>query len=194
MSDPTLDPYAPPKTDVNQAATGVAAAGEVRYFVMSPGSLVLLSTVTVGLFGLYWAYRQWEAVRQSGEKIRPLGRTIFLIFFVHALFRGIQSARHQADLVAGRAQSAMATLYVILAILSNIAARAEGAGAFLVSIAFTVGEAAVLSLAQGDINELTRKTSNEGNRGIGAGGILLIVLGGALLLLAVVGSLGHVVP
>ena len=181
MQDPSPDPYAPPKTDVNQAPV-LRPSALPDYFVISSPWVIVLPPLTFGIFAIYWAYRQWHALKTSGEKVNPLGRGIFLIFFIHALFRQIHWARTQSGLTAGRAGSGMATAFVILTILANIAGRAGASLAFLATILLTFFSSFILSLAQDDINELSRKVGSNTNRRIGVGGIIVIVLSAALFL------------
>ena len=184
MSDPSFDPYAPPKADVNQVSVATGGKIPTSYFVFPPGWLAILATLTLGLFSIYWGYRQWIAVKRSGQKVFPLGRAIFLIFSVHALFRHIQVSRADSGLAEGRAQRGLATVFVILTICANLAGRSNAAAALLVFLALSLGAAWVLATAQKDINEVADRNGTFVNRGLGVGGIVIVVLG----LVALVGT------
>ena len=52
--------------------------------------MVILSTVTFGIYQFYWFYKNWEAVKKNGnEKISPLWRTIFTPIYCYNLFKRI---------------------------------------------------------------------------------------------------------
>ncbi len=58
--------------------------------VVSLGKFTLLFCATVGLYHVYWLYRNWMSFEQStGRKVFRLGRTLFAVFFVHELFAEI---------------------------------------------------------------------------------------------------------
>ena len=177
MSDLSFDPYAPPKADVNLGPAPTEAKRPAAYFLFSPAWIVFLAIVSPGFFQVYWGYRQWEAVKRTGPKVFPLGRAIFLIFSLNALFRHVQVSRTDAGLPIGRAQGSLAALFVILTIGVNIAARSNAAVALVFFFALSFGCGLVLAAAQKDINELAEKTGTFINRGLGAGGILMVVLG-----------------
>ena len=189
MSDLSLDPYAPPKADVNQPVA-TDAKSTTAYFLFPPVWTAFLAVVTLGFFQMYWGYRQWDAVKASGRKVSPLGRAIFLIFSVHALFRHVQVSRTDSGLPMGRAQGGLATVFVILTVCANIAARSNAAVALLAYFALSFGCGLVLASAQKDINELADKTGTFINRGLGAGGIVILVLG----LLAFIASFMQLAP
>jgi hypothetical protein len=177
MSDPSFDPYAPPKADVNLEPAPTEAKRPAAYFLFSPAWTVFLATVTVGFFQIYWGYRQWDAVKSTGRKVSSVGRAIFLIFSVHALFRHIQGSRIDAGLSGGRTQGGLATVFVLLTIGVNIAARSDAVIALIFFFALSFGCGLVLVAAQKDINELAEKTGTFINRGLGVGGIVMVILG-----------------
>ena len=62
----------------------------IEYFSVSPKKLVILSTVTFGIYQFYWFYKNWEAVKKNGnEKISPLWRTFFTPIYCYNLFKRI---------------------------------------------------------------------------------------------------------
>lgn len=61
-------------------------------FVISITKLITLFILTFGIYLLYWFWKHWQSIKiTSGEKISPLFRAFFALFFVHALFRRMRS-------------------------------------------------------------------------------------------------------
>lgn len=57
------------------------------FFPVSVTKLVVMSTVTLGLYQLYWFWRNWILVKnRERTRILPFMRALFPVFFVYALF------------------------------------------------------------------------------------------------------------
>ncbi len=77
--------YAPPKAVVADAAPTNDAG--VRFFAASPVKLVVLSICTLGLYQIYWFYKQWVLIRNHSEPdIIPWGRALFGIIWCYSCF------------------------------------------------------------------------------------------------------------
>ena len=78
-----LDPsvYAPPKAvDPPQPIPG--RRRPPIFFATSPLKLVVMSTVTLGFYELFWFYANWQRLkRRRHPRISPFWRTFFAIFF-----------------------------------------------------------------------------------------------------------------
>ena len=60
---------------------------------VSPLKLGVLSILTLGLYELYWFYKNWKLARdEGGAKVRPFWRAIFAIFFAPSLFVRIHNS------------------------------------------------------------------------------------------------------
>lgn len=78
--------YAPPKTVVADV-TSNNHAEVVRFFAVSPLKLVVLSVCTVGLYQLYWFYKNWVLIKKHSEPdIIPWGRALFGVFWCYRCF------------------------------------------------------------------------------------------------------------
>lgn len=106
-----IDYYQPP-TAVPLADVNVQNG--TLFYVVSKKKFYTLFIATFSLYGIYWAWQQWSDWRQaSGDKIWPVVRAIFSIFFTHSLFNKIEN---RANLVEGHSSKSLnlyATLYVI---------------------------------------------------------------------------------
>ncbi len=76
-------------TDKNEAMP--AAAGPVYFFTASTTKLIVMTVCTLGVYELYWFYRNWILIRQrTGRSLSPFWRATFAPFWGYALFRDIK--------------------------------------------------------------------------------------------------------
>lgn len=62
------------------------------FFPISTAKLAVLSVCTLGLYQLYWFYRNWEFVRKNEHsRILPVCRALFAPLFCYAFFRRVRS-------------------------------------------------------------------------------------------------------
>ncbi|GAA5442924.1 hypothetical protein Misp06_01100 [Microbulbifer sp. NBRC 101763] len=97
---------------------------EFDFYVVSSAKFWVMNLGTMGLYSVYWFYRQWrEYKRASGESLWPVMRAIFSIFFTHSLFIKIQSHLEEAEIEYKWRPKLMAAIYIVLAILGSIIDR-----------------------------------------------------------------------
>ena len=65
-----------------------------QWFLVGERKLPVMMLVTLGLYQLYWFYKQWERVRDAGDNVAPAPRAIFTLIFCHSLFRRIIDSTH----------------------------------------------------------------------------------------------------
>jgi hypothetical protein len=78
------DPYAPPAATLHDAAPTSPA-----FYVVSKSKFAMLFVATNGFYIAYWLYKNWKLHRAAGNKVLPLVRTIFGVFFIYSLFTRI---------------------------------------------------------------------------------------------------------
>jgi hypothetical protein len=115
-TDMNNNPYAPPMAELEcDAATGT------KFYVVSPRKFTILFFATVGLYTYYWFYANWREFRRAtGERIWPIPRAIFSIFFAHSLYHKIQARLDEREEKFTWSPGGLATAYVVLSIVSNI--------------------------------------------------------------------------
>lgn len=59
------------------------------FFSVSKRKFIMMSMVTFGLYDIYWFYKNWVIVRDSGAKVSPLLRTFFAHLTCYYLFKRI---------------------------------------------------------------------------------------------------------
>jgi hypothetical protein len=86
----TENPYAPPESRVEDIAAAALPA-EPPFFAVSLTKFVVLSVCTLGIYELYWMYRQWKLVRvREQSSILPFWRAFFAGIFCYSLFRRVR--------------------------------------------------------------------------------------------------------
>ena len=113
------NPYTPPTARLDESTSK-----SQEFYVVSIPKFSILFFSTLGIYGIYWFYANWKQYKQvSGESIWPAPRALFNIFFTHSLFTKIQDSLDKEGITFAWNPSITATIYVILAILSNILDR-----------------------------------------------------------------------
>jgi len=115
-----FNPYSPPTARLGSA---VAEAEQPWLYVVAPYKLLLLMVLTVGLYSVYWFYRNWKLLNVHHKAYWPVPRAIFSIFFTHALFTEIDGLLRKRGIVHAWSPGGMATLYVVSAIASRVLDR-----------------------------------------------------------------------
>ncbi|NIB44137.1 hypothetical protein HBA55_31350 [Pseudomaricurvus alkylphenolicus] len=112
--------YDAPNSELEDSS--VIAEGE--FYGVSPLKLSVLFISTIGMYSIYWFYRNWYLYRaKNDEDIWPIARGFFNIFFAYSLFTAVDGRLH--DKKTGRSWSPglMATIYVVLSILGSVCDR-----------------------------------------------------------------------
>lgn len=186
------NPFATPEAHAVARPEGTWAAG---WFAVGPTKVLVLTTVTLGFYAIYWFERQYRMQKRFyGEDTWPLARGVFSVFYAIDLFRRVRALSSEQIWSA----DAMGWLYLGCAIVARVVDRltmdaeaglANGL-ATLTSMALLGGMGFVLSQVQGHINaELDRVAPRrEKNERFTVVNWLLIAAGSALIALGLAGS------
>lgn len=181
--------YAAPLSNLDQQTY---AGTEPRFYVVSTRKLLVLYFITIGLYHLYWNYKNWALHnRATGEGVWPVPRAIFSIFFTHSLFRDIS----QHDVTHERAEwnaGSNAAFMVLLVIGGNILERmaSKGLGSpmtDIASIAMLVPTGLLLKKVQDEINARCGDPTGSGNASFTGANIAWCVAGAIYWALAILG-------
>jgi hypothetical protein len=100
------------------------------FYVVSRKKLAILYIATLGLYGVYWFYKNWSNYKHAAvpdfnpdRDIWPAPRGLFSIFFIHALFREIKSYGRDKPALAEWNNEGHATKLVLTMIVSNVLDR-----------------------------------------------------------------------
>lgn len=182
MSNNTYNPYQIPASTVASASEITADMGGELLFTTSTTKLVVLSLCTFGFYYLIWFYQNWSAFkRKDNLDIMPLARTLFLIFFVHSLFKRIAELAEARGLSKPASAGAMAAIYIILQLMGRLPPPY-----FLLTFLSVLPMAHYNSAAIA-INESLQPGSSELNS-FNWKNWIVVLFGGPLFVLAVIGS------
>lgn len=180
--------YKAPLMDDEEAPAHSDAS--VPVYVVAPTKFMILAFSTMGMYSLYWFYKNWSLQRRAyGLQIWPVARAIFTVFFTHRLFRALDGEAHGRGYAPGWNANGQATLYVGLAIASYLSSRlSDSANAgtvfLLLSLGLGLASAVPLFAAQKVANLAAGDVEGRSNGSITAGNSIVILLG--LLLWATV--------
>ena len=75
----------------------IGEEGELPFHCVSTMKLTLLSLATIGLYQIFWFYKNWALVKaRSGRNIRPFWRAVFSPFFCHSFASEVNSVADSA--------------------------------------------------------------------------------------------------
>jgi hypothetical protein len=188
MKSMDTNPYAPPSSDVE-----VPVASKAVYYVVSIRKFTLLFFATLGAYVIYWFYRNWRAYREfSGEKIWPVARGIFSIFFAHSLFEKVNARLAERNIAFKWSPRSFATWYVVVAVLSNVLDRASSKGlgspvTDVLGILVLPAMYYTLLVPQRAVNAAEGDPLGQGNANLSGANIAWIVLGALMWIAVAVG-------
>jgi hypothetical protein len=165
-----------------------AAYSTNPYFGVGILKLAVLSLCSFGIYDLFWCYRQWNQERdRTGETLSPLWRAVFAPLWAFSLFERIHRRAMSNRLPADWSPNALAIAFLAL----NVTWRLPDPY-WLVSLLTFLPIIPV----QRTINTLNTKAAPETDRNDRFSGpnLALLLLGGALLALAIYGTFVPVDP
>ena len=164
------------------APNDVASYRTTPQFAVSLGKLTVMSIVTFGIYDIYWAFKQWEAIRRrDSESLSPLWRAFFAPLWGFSLFPRLQKLTAIHGVPATWSGSALAVVYLLLGVAWRLPAP--------LSLISFLGFLPIL-MVQRSVNELNAAAAPDAPRNdtYSAKNIIWIFVGGILVLLAVVGT------
>jgi hypothetical protein len=151
------------------------------FFPVSVTKFVVLSICTLGLYEVYWLYKNWSLVKsRENSNIMPVMRAVFGLFFCHSLLRKIND-QAGASGVSPIAAGGLATGWIIL----NILWRAPEPYSLISMFAFLF-----LIPAQQAINAINSKLApgHDNNSKFSGWNIAAVIIGGTIFVLSIVGT------
>jgi len=186
------DIYKTPQADLTGAETDSQV--DSQFYVVSNTKFLLLYFFTLGLYTVYWFYRNWSLYKQStGESMWPVMRGIFSIFFTHSLFKRVDE-RLQAQTVAYHwTPTILATVYVVSAVVANISDRLSMKNigtpvTDFLGLLLLVTAGWALYKGQGAINTACNDPAGSSNSTITVANLVWIILGALFWGLVLIGS------
>ncbi|MBV6822182.1 hypothetical protein [Pseudomonas sp. PD9R] len=118
--------YAPPLAQLDPAVEQ-----PYEFYVVSPKKLMVLGTLTFGLYFYYWSYKNWSLYKRATQAdIAPWARGMFCIFFIHQLYRRANEKIRGSGRIFDWDFEQWATVFVVLTVAANlldaVAKRVDG--------------------------------------------------------------------
>ena len=182
--------YSPPEANLIVKNSDLTS---YEFFPTSKNKLAILFVSTLGLYAIYWFYKNWKLQEERMEKkILPALRSLFYIFFTHSLFSRIEKAANHKEVSVKWKASLLATVFVILTILSNVLDRAS-ASTESVNIADYLGLLVLLAMLyplyyiQGVVNIVNDDPHGQINNSYSVYNFIFIILGVTIWFLLFIG-------
>lgn len=180
--------YSAPESELS---TAEASATQVQLFTSSITKIIVLSVFTLGLYNLYWHFKQWQfQKRYAGHDCIPVLRAIFQLFFTHALFATVAENARIQQIKFSWNSNVLATIYIVLLVLSNFSDRLlpDPVMDFLLSVLITFVLLAIVCVVQKTINQINGDPQGSQNAEFTPWNWLAIVLGAAFWALILFGA------
>jgi len=148
---------APPA--VAAAQPSPIAVGSPMFLYIPVSRLVVMSIVSLGLYAMYWIYRNWRYLKErDGLNIQPFWRAWFGIFYCHSILKAIQTDR-QTNAIEKASFSAggLATGWILLTILAT--AIGQNAAVSFLGTLISLSSVLFFLPAQNYINRVNEKLS-----------------------------------
>lgn len=137
-SKPTLEEL--PNRDLKSAESSY------HFLAISSKRLIVLSLLTLGLYVMYWFFKQWKAFQKMhGLKIYPLVRSIFQIFFCYSLFNRVLKLAKEYGYPSSYSPSILSITYIFLC-LCNVSGKLFSLSEVQANIIYLVGLVGCLAL------------------------------------------------
>jgi hypothetical protein len=178
-STSNLNPYAAPRSHVEDPA--IVAAGQPAFFPVSLVKLALMSLATLNLYQIYWSYQNWKCVqRLNGENVNAPIRAFFYTLTSYSLFHRIRDHAKRD----GRTSLQAGLLAIGVFVFAVLSMAADPY--WLVTF---VGFLPLLPV-QSVVNKINREVAPDAdpNGRFGGWNILALIVGGAFLFLAIIGT------
>jgi hypothetical protein len=181
MASMDQNPYAPPRSLVVDPPAQAAAAAVPPLFAVSVLKLVVMSFFTLGLYEIWWCYKQWAAIRRHEHSdILPAARAIFGVLFCWSLFRRIEKLGIEEKVPDAPPAGFLAVAWIIVTLCWRLPDPV-----WIVSMAAPLFMLPMQSYA----NRINARLAPDHDRNarFGWANIAWIVVGGIVLALAMIG-------
>ncbi|HEX6747783.1 MAG TPA: DUF4234 domain-containing protein [Longimicrobium sp.] len=158
-----------------------AAVAEDELHPLAIHKLVLLSIFTLGLYELYWFYRNWKRVRaRTGEDISPFWRAFFAPLWAYSMFEEVDRQALAQQMEVGWSSIALGAAYFLL----SAAWRLPDPWSLITFVGFLP-----LLPVQASINAMAARRGVRADDSFDGRHYAAFAVGSLLLLLAVAGTL-----
>jgi hypothetical protein len=152
------------------------------FFPVSLLKLLVMSTVTFGLYELFWFYKNWKFIqaRNPWRRVMPLWRVFWGFFYCYSCFKEIREESKTRGVSLSLPAGLLATIWIVL----QLAWKFPGP---LCMLGWLTPLALIpLQLAVNKLNRLVAPQHNANSR-FSAWNIVGIVFGGIMIIIMIIG-------
>ena len=174
-----FNPYAPPASPVE---TAPVAGAEPVFFAVGLWKLVVMSVCTLGLYDIYWFYKNWKCVQESfKDNVNAPVRAVFYPIMAYWLFRRVRAHARSSGIASSLPAGILASAIFLISVVGYVL---DPSG---LSVLLNV---LLLLPVQSTVNAINRKLAPDAdpNQRFSGANIAWIVIGGILFLLALIGT------
>ncbi|ACE06665.1 hypothetical protein Aasi_1361 [Candidatus Amoebophilus asiaticus 5a2] len=96
----------------------------IGYFDVSPTRFLIFNILTARLYSLYWAYKNWQAIKRAENRnIVPFWRGLFSVFFIYNLFKKIYHSAREQGFSKSIPYGQLSIIYIFLCLFLIFLAR-----------------------------------------------------------------------
>ena len=166
---------------------------DIEYFSIPLRRLAFLSVLTLGLYEIFWFYKNWQAIKSAeGQKIYPFWRAIFAVFFCYGLFKKVLESAKSHNYRESFSPGGLAAVYICILLVSSGMSKIESydIGFNILWLVITVTTFIPLLSVQKAINFNNEKLKGDNvlKPGFSGGEVTLIVIGVIWFILVLIGT------
>ena len=91
------------------------------FFTASPLKLIVMSICTIGIYEIYWFYKNWKLIRErTGQKIRPFWRAVFSPIWAYSCFKEIKARAGECKIQESLPIGLLAIAYFTISVTSMV--------------------------------------------------------------------------
>ncbi len=155
---------------------------QLYFFTASPLKLIALSVCSLGVYDLYWFYKNWHCIRaRTGRDIKPFWRAFFSPFWAYPAFKNVDEAGIEYGLGDRLHPAVLAVAYVLL-IIPGMSSGIEWMVSLLSFVPILPANRLAMQINRNVVPSY--KENDEFSRKNWA----VIVIGGIVLVLAILGT------
>jgi hypothetical protein len=169
---------------VQQATLGLIDTARFPLFPVTTQKFIVLSVCTLGIYNLYWSYQNWERIRaETGENLSPFWRAFFAALWNFSLFGRIHTIAGKRNISAPWSSGLLGIGVLIASALWKL----PEPWSILTLLSFLPYIPVLQTVS--NINRSSTDHIGESRNGhYSAANITTIVIGGIVVVLAIIGS------
>jgi hypothetical protein len=172
----------PISSEPEYPTTARAHLAEYPFFPVSVPKFIALSLCTLGLYELYWCFKNWTRIKQrSGENLSPFWRAVFAPCWGIQLFRTVREHAQEQGISTEWSADTLGICYICLA----LSWRLPDPWSLIASATF-LPFLPVLQTVR--LVNAKATASEDRNESLSLSNFITLMLGGLVLVLTIVGS------